>query len=181
MQSQQLNARVAAYSCLHLLPLIKLLSCQENTCMTALTCRILFPILLSLIRALFVSNVFTSNLEQIVHSSKEWNGITMELHTKATVRSTVAISAVTHFFSSGCDHTTGSIILTRVCATHWTHQDTQSRILRTLFIAVLVKNHYLNSKVRLNSESSKYQRIIGNCSLTCSQIHTRKFKMFSPA
>lgn len=70
--------------------------------------------------------------EQILHfHSNEENGNVAPtvLLTETTVRSTVAMPAVTHFLSSGYDQSTRSIILTRVCTAHWTHQDTHCHIL----------------------------------------------------
>lgn len=71
-------------------------------------------------------------LKQILHfHSNEENGNVAPtvLLTETTVRSTVAMPAVTHFLSSGYDQSTRSIVLTRVCTAHWTHQDTHCHIL----------------------------------------------------
>lgn len=70
--------------------------------------------------------------EQILHFhlNEENGNVALSVWlTETTVRSTVAMPAVTHFLSGGYDQSTRSVVLTWVCTAHWTHQDTHCHIL----------------------------------------------------
>lgn len=107
-RSRQPNTSLAARSCLHLPPFIKTLS-RTHTCMNT-------------------HAVYKHAYLKKTRRSERHRRLSLLL-TKATVRSAVATSAVTHFLAGGCDQSTRALILARVRAAHWTHEGKPGHIL----------------------------------------------------